>query len=145
MARWLLSSPTPDDFQQQGLLEAWAAMGRALEVEFSNPGGCSILVLHSSNSGIPTCIGLWPVRNQASQQEVSGGQGKLHLLLAVSPHRPHYWSLITRSMEKLSCRKPTPGARKVGDHCSERPPPAAVLTPRAAGTGHLEAPLGPRP
>lgn len=46
--------PLPPQMTGQGLLEAWAAMRRALEVEFTNPGGCPTLVLHSSNSGVPS-------------------------------------------------------------------------------------------
>ena len=61
--------------------------------------------------------GLQPVRNGATQQEVSSGErAKLHLPPRIAPLCQHS-RLNHPSMEKLSSTKRVPGARKVGDRC----------------------------
>ena len=46
---------------------------------------------HSLRQGFPSPgTGPRPVRNRAAQQEVSGGQAKLHLLLSITPHHSRY-------------------------------------------------------
>ena len=66
-------------------------------------------------SGSPVATGPWPVRNQATQKEVSS---RLKPKLFHLPPPP--------SLEKLSPVKPVPGAKKVGDRCHRWYAAAAV-------------------
>ena len=66
---------------------------------------------------------LWPVRNRAAQQEVSGGRASK--ASSVAPYHSPLLALLpepfppTPSTEKLSSTKRVPGTKKVGDRCSQ--------------------------
>ena len=64
--------------------------------------------------GSPTS-GLWPVRNQATQQEVSGGRVDDSCICHCSHHHLRT-SPPPPSLEKLSSPKLDPDDKKVGDH-----------------------------
>ena len=73
----------------------------------------------SPTPGPRTSTGLQPFRNQAAQQEVSGGQvseaspaAPPRLRYCLNHPLPNPWSV-----EKLSSTKPVPGAKKAGDRC----------------------------
>ena len=79
-------------------------------------------VLNQGSPPIPgprISAGPRPVKNQAAQQEVSGGQ--VSEASSAARHRPHCSRYRlnhippTPSVEKLSSMKPVPGAKKVGD------------------------------
>ena len=67
----------------------------------------------------------WPVRNRATQQEVSSGRASKassaaphsSLLLALLPE-PSHPPIPLRPVEKLSSMKLVPGAKKFGDRCT---------------------------
>ena len=61
-----------------------------------------------------------PVRNRATQQEVSGGRASKQSFICRSPSLalPPEPSPHPPSVEKLSSTKLVPGAKKVGDHWS---------------------------
>ena len=71
--------------------------------------------------GPQTSMGPLPVRNRAAQQEVSGGQASG--VSSAAPHRSH--CRLSHSLpapppeEKLCSLKPVPGAKKVGDRCTD--------------------------
>lgn len=76
------------------------------------------LWLLSSRSGVPapgpqTGPGPWPVGNQASQQEVSGGSAASHSPAPASPPQLHLGSSSMRFSGA-----PAPDATKVGGRCS---------------------------
>ena len=85
-------------------------------------GTLGTLLQGSPTPGLWTATGLWPVRNQATEKEVSSRQANeassaaLHrspsLALPPEPSPALPWSV-----EKLSSSKLVPGAKKVGDCC----------------------------
>ena len=92
--------------------------------------------------------GPWPVRNQATQQEVSGASWWISSATPscspLLPHRSHYCLNIPHPcpplMEGLSSTKLVPGAQKFRDRCSKRliqcseSTDQGVITERAPGT-----------
>ena len=79
----------------------------------------------SPTPGPQTGPGPRPVRNRATQQEVSGGRAR-----EASSAAPH------GAVEKLSSTKPAPAAKKVGDRCFRTPIP-----PEMGGLGGLKSPV----
>ena len=83
---------------------------------------CVSVRLGSPTPGPWTGTGPPPVRNQAAQQEVSGGQASE--ASPAAPHRspslaipPEHRPPTPPSLEILSSMKLVPGAKKVGDRC----------------------------
>ena len=84
----------------------------------------------SPTPGPRTGTGPWPVRNQATQQEVSIGRAS-EASLALPPE-PCLLSPLPHPATvrgKIVFTKPVPGAKKVGDHRSSLFPGTQVIVP----------------
>ena len=109
-------------------IKATNAKGFLVESKRSSPQGalfcCDILIVNQQppTPGPRTAIGPQPVRNRAEQQEVGVRRAsEASSVFTAAPPRSYYRLNHTRpptpSVEKLSSRKPVPGAKKVGDRC----------------------------